>query len=216
MGGSEISDRLDRHRHRARRWLLRHRRGLAALLLGVATVATLRTLSPAPPEQVDLLVAAADLTAGTEMSAADVTVVEVPRSAVPDGAQQAEDVVGRTLAGPLRRGEPVTDAGLVTTEILEGYPGMVALPVRVPDADVVALLQPGDTIDVVATDPSNGQTRQVATGARVVTVPSHDNSSTHVGQQLPGRLVVLAAPSATAENIAGAAATSYLSVLFSG
>lgn len=216
MATSDRTDRLGRTRRHTRRWLLRHRRGIAALLLGVATVATLRTLSPAPPDHVDLLVAASDLSAGSEVSADDVTTVRVPHDAVPEGAQQRDDVVGRTLAGPVRRGEPVTDVGLVTAQMLEGYPGMVALPVRVPDADVVALLQPGDTIDVVATDPSSGETSQVATGARVVTVPSRGSGSTRVGQQLPGRLVVLAAPAVTARHIAGAAATSYLSVLFSG
>lgn len=216
MATSDLTDRLGRTRHRIRRWLLRHRRGLAALLLAVATVATLRTLSPAPPEQVDLLVAAADLAAGAEVSAADVTVVQVPRSAVPDGAQRRGDVVGRTLAGPVRRGEPMTDAALVATGMLKGYPGRVALPVRVPDPDVVALLQPGDEIDVVATDPSNGATTQVAAGARVVTVPDAGEGTSTPGQALPGRLVVLAVSPSTAKNVAGAAARGYLSVMFSG
>lgn len=216
MATSDLTDRLGRTRHHTRRWFLRHRRGIAALLLGVATVATLRTLSPAPPEQVDLLVAASDLSAGTEVGTEDVTIVQVPEHAVPQGAQQRDEVVGRTLAGPLRRGEPVTDAGLVNAGMVAGYPGMVALPVRVPDADVVSLLQPGDTIDVVATDPSNGETHQVATGVRVVTVPASRSDSPGGAQTLPGRLVVLAAPSTTAKNIAGAATTGYLSVMFSG
>jgi len=215
MPTTELPD-LARTRLRTRRWVLRHRRGLAAVLLGVATVAALRTLAPAPPDQVELLVAATDLSAGTQVSADDVTTVAVPSDAVPEGAHGRAEVVGRTLAGPLRRGEPVTDAGLVVEGMLAGYPGLVALPVRIPDPDAVEMLRAGDRIDLVATDPASGAATQVASGAHVITVPRTGSSTPTAGQALPGRLVVLAVTPTAARNIAGAATTRYLSVMISG
>lgn len=216
MASTDLPDRLTRTRRRGRRWLLRHRRGLAALLLGVATVATLRTVSPAPPDRAEVVVAAADLPAGSEVSADDVTTVRVPRDAVPDGAQEAADIVGRTLAGPLRRGEPVTDVGLVGDRMLAGYPGKVAVPVRIPDAATVALLRSGDRIDLVATEPSTGGSDQVASGAQVIAVPPADSGTTAPGRGVSGRLVVLAVTPTEGRNIADAAARGYLTVMFSG
>ncbi|WP_110208222.1 Flp pilus assembly protein CpaB [Nocardioides daejeonensis] len=216
MATHDLSERLRRTRHRLRRRLLRHRRGLAAVLLGVAAVGTLRTLAPAPPAYVDLVVAAADLPAGTPVSASDLTVVRVPPDAVPEGAQGRREALGRTLAGPLRRGEPLTDAGLVAPGMLTDAPGMVALPVRIPDPGVVAMLRPGDRIDLAATDPQSGLTEQVATGVRVITVPQPEREPQATGPGLAGRLVVLAVSPASARNIAGAAATRWLAVTISG
>ena len=68
----------------------------------------------------------------------------------------ADDPVGEVLAAPLRAGEPVTDVRLVGARADDGQPGLVAVPVRLPDPGMVALLDVGDRIDVVATDPQEG------------------------------------------------------------
>lgn len=216
MATHDLTERLRRARQRTRRRLLRHRRGLAALLLGIAVLGTLRTLSPAPPDSVELVVAAADLPAGTTVSAADLTVVRVPPDAVPAGAQGVRQSVGRTLAGAVRRGEPITDAGLVAPGMLADTPGMVALPVRIPDPGVVAMLRPGDRVDLVATDPQSGVAEQVASGVRVITVPRPEREPQAAGPGVSGRLVVLAVSPPAARNIAGAAATRWLAVTISG
>ena len=65
--------------------------------------------------------------------------------------------MGRTLAAPLREGEPVTDVRVVAEGLLAGYPSLVAAPVRIADAGAVRLLRVGDRVDVVATDPANGR-----------------------------------------------------------
>jgi hypothetical protein len=44
---------------------------------------------------------------------------------------------GRTLAGPVRAGEPVTDVRLVSPSLAAGYPGRVLVPVRIADADQI-------------------------------------------------------------------------------
>jgi hypothetical protein len=71
---------------------------------------------------------------------------------VAGGGPGVSGVVGRVLAGAMRRGEVLTDARLVGGGLLEGYgPGVAAVPVRMADAGAVRLLKPGDRIDVLAT-----------------------------------------------------------------
>ena len=67
----------------------------------------------------------------------------------------ADDPVGRVLAAPLRAGEPVTDVRLVGPAD-RGPTRLVAVPVRLPDPGMVALLRVGDRIDLLATDPRGG------------------------------------------------------------
>ena len=87
--------------------------------------------------------------------------------ACPTGS--TDDAVGRTLAAPLRAGEPVTDVRLVGPALAAGAPGADALPVRLPDAGMVGAARAGDRIDLIATDPQGGRRSVVAadvTGAR--------------------------------------------------
>ena len=52
-----------------------------------------------------------------------------------------DQVVGRTLAAPMSRGEVITGTRTVASGLLRGYPGATAVPLRVTDAAVVDLLQ---------------------------------------------------------------------------
>ncbi|MFT4289513.1 SAF domain-containing protein [Nocardioides sp.] len=199
---------------RIRRRLLSHRRVLAALLTGLAVLAALRALSPGAPASVELTVAARDLPAGVTLGAGDLTTVSVPASLVPDGA--TAEPAGETLAAPLRRGEPVTDARLVGAA-LAAEPGQVAVPVRLPDAEMAALLDPGDRIDLLAVDPSaNGPAgaAQVATGVLVLAVPDSAHSETAVTSGLQGRLVIIGVAEELVDDVTNAAVRSFLTFAF--
>ena len=137
---------------RRRRLLLaRHRRLLAAVLLAVATGLAVDAVAAGPPPGSALLVAARDLPAGHDVAAADVTTVQVPAGALPDGALTADDTVGATLAAPLRRGEPVTDARVAGPGLLVGAaPGTLALPVPVVGPPPASLVRAGDRVSVLA------------------------------------------------------------------
>ncbi|MGW0467003.1 hypothetical protein ACWDX6_17250 [Streptomyces sp. NPDC003027] len=88
---------------------------------------------------------------------------------------------------------------------------LVSAPVRIADAAAVALLRPGDRVDVIAAPDSAageaGKPRVVATAARVADVP-------RPGGARPdgGALVVLSVPRSTATALAGAGITSQLAV----
>lgn len=105
------------------------------------------------------------------------------------------------------RGHPVADpVPEQSTNVAK-----VAAPVRIADGATVRLLRPGDRVDVIAAEESAttgtgvGAARVVARGARVTKVPT-------AGATESGALVVLSVPHPTAVRLAGAGATSRLTV----
>lgn len=203
--------RLSTAHRRVRRGVLRRRRPLAALLTAIAVVAGLHATAEPREPTVSVLVAARDLPAGVSLSTDDLTTAAFRPGSQPDGL--VPDPAGRLLAAPLRRGEPVTDARLLGPGLAEGHPGMVATPVRLPDASVAALLRVGDRIDVLAADPQDGATTEVASAALVLALPAPPADG--VADALPGRLVVLGLDAAEVTAVSGAAVTHFLIVAYS-
>ncbi|MDT0203111.1 SAF domain-containing protein [Nocardioides sp. AE5] len=204
---------FDDVRRTLRRAVLRRRRLLAALLVGIAVFATLSVLAPPPAATVSVVVAAADLPSGTVLAEDDVVVAHLPAEAVPDGALGPSYVVGRTIASPVRRGETLTDVRLVGEPLLEGYPGLVAIPVRLPDAAAASLLRVGDRIDLLATNPGNGETRQVGSGLPVIALPAEAGSAQR--GVASGRLVVLGTTPQMSTKVTSASVRMYLTAVIS-
>jgi Flp pilus assembly protein CpaB len=193
-----------------RRFVLARRRPLAAALAGLAVLTGVRAASMPPVETTSVLVAAADLPGGSTLAADDVTTAELPVGSVPAGSlPSAAAAEGRTLAAPLREGEPLTDVRLVAPGLLEGYPGLVAAPVRVADPAAVRLLAVGDRVDLVAVSPDGGDAAIVAASVPVVAVPGKTEDDGLVG----GALIVVAVPEPAALDLAEAAVRSVLSVV---
>jgi Flp pilus assembly protein CpaB len=121
---------------------------LAAAAVGVGLTA----LAPAPAPTVGVVAAARDLPGGHRVTAGDLTSVQLPPGAVPDGAvMQQRDVVDRVLVAAVRRHQPLTDVGTLGPALLAAQDGdVVATPVRLPDAEVAGLLRPGDRVNVLA------------------------------------------------------------------
>jgi Flp pilus assembly protein CpaB len=183
---------------------------LAALLLALAGLTAVS--SPPVPAQagtVEVLAAARDLPGGAMLAAGDVRRLALPAAAVPAGALPVGgSVVGRVLAGAIRRGEPLTDARVVSAGLarLAGGPGSVAVPVRLADPDVAALLRPGDRVDVVAVT-EGGQASVVVAGVPVLAVPRPPQAS-----PAEGALIVLATPEYLAARLIVAALDARLAV----
>jgi Flp pilus assembly protein CpaB len=212
-----LLSRLTTARLAIRRTVLLRRRLLAAVLTGAAVLAGLQATAPAPLPSDRVLTAAHDLDAGTVLRADDLTRVAFADGTAPSGASSLAEAVGRTLAAPLRRGEPVTDVRLVGAGLLRGYDDLVAVPVRIPDADAVGLLQVGDRVNLLGTDPRGGGTETVAVDVPILALPRPDDSTsasvTTAG--LSGRLIVIGASSALSESVADAAVRGFLSVTIS-
>ncbi len=198
------------------------RRVLAASLLLAAVLAALRPGQPPPrvaadpPPGVPVVVVTRDLPAGTTLAVRDLRTVPLPGGAVPAGAaRQVRSVLGRVVAGPVRRGEPVTDARLVGPGLTAGLDPResTAVPVRLADPETAALVRPGDRVDVLGTpvepDAAGGApvaaAGQVVVGVRVLAVLRGPSAA-------DGVLLVVAAAPAAALRLAGAAARQRLTV----
>ena len=197
------------------RAIRRHRALLAAGLTAAAVATALPTLAPTPPPTVPVVAALHDLAAGSPLTAGDLTSVALPSALVPAGVlTSVTTAVGRIVAGPVRRGEPLTDVRLLGSGLLIG-PGLVAAPVRLADPATAALLSAGDRVDVLAapteaTGPVPSVAVTVGTGLAVLAVPAAGQAG---GE---GALVVLAATPAVAARLAAAAVRSRLSVTVLG
>ena len=187
--------------------------------VGAAALALLALALALTPDSGDdgtaVLVAASDLDAGTPLNPGHVTTTRFPSALVPAGALRSDAAVdGRILAGPVRAGEPLTDVRLVSTELaarVTGDPRAVAVPVRLADPGVAALLTPGSQVDVITADAESGHGTVVAAGATVLTVLSADPSPAPTRS---GRLVLLALPRADAARVAAASLAEEVAVTF--
>ncbi len=185
------------------------RQCLAGLLAAGALVLALRPgpAAPAagPAPAVPVVTAAADLPAGTLLTAADLAVSRLP-SAPGGTVGDPDELVGRALAGAVRAGEPVTDVRLVGSGLTSLLPpGTVAAPVRTADAAVSALPRTGDHVDVLATTDGDPRARVVAARALVLrAAPPADDPA--------AGLLLLAVDAATAADLAAAATTATLTL----
>ena len=200
-----------RRRVRAvRHQLLKRRRWIAAVLVGAAALAGLRAVAPPPPDTVQVLVATRDLPAGARVEAGDVRSSAFPTSVAP--ADRSPDAVGRVLAAPVGRGEPVTGVRLVGPALAEAQAGQTVLPVRLPDAGMASLLRAGDVVDLYATDPGTGTARLLATGVTVLATPRGvpEGPAGSSG----GALVVIGVSPVDAVEVTAASLSLFLTVAF--
>jgi Flp pilus assembly protein CpaB len=187
----------------ARLFIYRFRRPLAAASAGLAVLLLAAALRPASADLVDVVVAAADLPPGATLSAQDLSVASLPSDYLPPGAvMTADDVVGRTIAGAVSAGEPLTQSRLIATG--PRADGLHTVPVRLADAEAATLLTPGSVIDLVLASRDTTP-RVIAEGVQVVTIPQRP-ASTGLGgtSRAAGSLIVVATDRRTAVALAAA------------
>jgi Flp pilus assembly protein CpaB len=173
------------------------RRWLAACLLLAGALLFAYPGSARGAPTTPTVVAAHDLPSGAALRASDVRVADLPDSARPAGALSTPaGVDGRLLAGAVRAGEPLTDVRLATAIPGAGDPATATVPVRLADAGVAELLEPGGRVDVVAASEPGIPASVLAGGATVVAV-GHQEAST-----AKGPLVLLRLPEAVATKVA--------------
>ncbi|MET9023372.1 Flp pilus assembly protein CpaB [Actinopolymorpha sp. NPDC004070] len=231
------------------RAISRHRRLVAAGLAAAGVAMALHLLAPEPPPTVTVLAAARDLPGGAPISPGDLREVALPPHVVPAGVLRPGDPRagrpagrGAVLAGPVRAGEPLTDARVLGPDLLaqvRSTAQVVAAPVRVADPGSLALVRPGDRIDLLAAETDVDQAarpaRVVAAHVRVLALPGSvgagadgsDGADGSVGGGPlgglgaggsvdaggEGGLVVVAVPAETAAELARAAVTSRISLV---
>jgi pilus assembly protein CpaB len=184
------------------------RRIVAAGLLVLAGVLALRPGTGSATAEV--LVAAHDLAPGAVVADTDLVLRTWPAELVPAGAL-TEGAGGRVLAGAMRAGEPLTDLRLAGGELAvsaTGIPDAAAVPVRLADPEVAALLVPGTRVDVVAAAAEGGAPRVIADSAVVLTVLEPGSG----GSAARGRSALVALPRELATRVAAASLSDEVAV----
>jgi Flp pilus assembly protein CpaB len=206
---------LSRRLRRLHRRVLVRRRPLAALAAGAAVFFALSAATEPPPPSVPVWTAARDLPAGAVVTREDLRQIGFSPASVPAHALRSpRPVLGRPLAAPVGRGQPLAAADVVRPGLARGYPSRVAVPVRITDPAVAGLLRVGDHVALVAADPADpgSGARTLAADAAVLALPAATADSSPTG--LPGRLVVLAVPPEAAETVATASAALFLTAVW--
>ncbi|MFI7169759.1 Flp pilus assembly protein CpaB [Rhodococcoides fascians] len=189
------------------------RRIAAGILVAVAVL--LFVDDAAGDHRIRVVTAGRDLTPGTILTPADVAVAEWDSATVPDGAVlDSADVDGRTLTGPVRAGELLTDVRLLGSRTASAALGSEArvVPVHLADAGVTDLLREGDRVDVLTVETQENPdappaARILASGAMVVLVSAEAG-----GGRQRDRVVLLALPTEDATTVAAASLVSALTV----
>src|SRR5687768_4004759 len=150
-----------------------------------------------------VVVAAVDLPLGTELKKEDLTVVNFPVGAAPEGAfAKPTDVIGRGLIVSVVKNEIVLNAKLASKEAGAGLPpvipdGMRAVSVRVNEViGVAGYVLPGTRVDVVATASPNGSphdatSKVVLSNVQVLTAGTRMEQDQEKGKPMAVTVVTL-------------------------
>ncbi|ORW24166.1 flagellar biosynthesis protein FlgA [Mycolicibacter nonchromogenicus] len=177
---------------------VRARRVTAGALVVLAGLSAIR--SDPRGDQLEVVVARHDIAPGTILTVDDLSLESRTAHTLPDGAAtDVAAVVQATLAGPVRRGEILTDVRVLGARLTDAAAGPDARIVGVHPADAALtdLVRTGDVVDVVATGPDDaGAARVLASGGIVVLVSDKNNHD--------DRVVLVALPATAAVAVAGA------------
>lgn len=201
--GSGLGPRLrDRLAHALRPGWARSvalRRSVAVILV-IAAVAV-AVSGQRSNRETSVLVAAHDLTPGQTLGGDDLRPLSVPDDLVPDGAlRHSADAVAHTVTGPVRAGEIVTDARLLSARLpsrLTGRADARLVPIRLADQSVAALLRAGDVVEVLTADA-----QVLARDAVVALVPGTAGAAPTRASSTPP--ILLAMAQSAAHRVAGA------------
>lgn len=195
------------------------RRITAAILVLLAAVLAFR---PDPGnDRAGVVVATRDLPPGTILADDDVRLEKRASSILPDGAStDFGAIVGATLAGPVRRGEMLTDVRVLGSRLAESAAGKDAriVPVPLADAATIDMIRTGDVVDILTVaehpagtvDDSPPEPTVLATGAVVVLV-SPKPATKGVGTE---RVVMVALPPQQANRVAAIALVQAVTLTF--
>src|SRR5215510_8324414 len=150
-----------------------------------------------------VVVAAADLDIGTEITKDDVRVVDWPQGAVPANViSDPQEVIGRGIIVPMVQNEPFLPMKLSSKDGGGGLPpaippGLRALSVKVNEViGVAGYVLPGTRVDVVATvspsqQPADTTSKVILTNVQVLAAGTKIERDTEKGKPIAVTVVTL-------------------------
>src|SRR5215471_2852238 len=181
---------------------------LAILLGGGLAFATYNAINNQPVKTVaaqtqGVVVAAAELPLGTELKKEDLTVVNFPVGAAPEGSfNKPADLIGRGVISTIVKNEPVLAAKLASKEAGAGLPpiipdGMRAVSVRVNEViGVAGYVLPGTRVDVLCTEsptnqPQDATSKVILSNVQVLTAGTRMEQNEEKGKPQQVTVVTL-------------------------
>ena len=204
-------------------------RKIAAVVLATLGVVLFFRGDPAT-DTVAVVVSSRDLTPGQVIADSDVEMREIDSKQLPEGVVSDTDlVVGRTVAGPIRSGETVTDVRVLSPRLAGlsvGTDDARIVPVRLADAAVADMLRSGDIVDVLTVGPDTSRPdtphpdtpnesiadkapQILAAGAVVALVTTSESTRNQQDQ-----VILLALPTPAANVVAAASLSNAITVTF--
>lgn len=199
-------------------------RKIAAVALATLGVVLFFRGDPAT-DTVAVVVSSRDLTPGQVIADSDVEIREIDSKQLPEGVVSDTDlVVGRTVAGPIRSGETVTDVRVLSPRLAGlsvGTDDARIVPVRLADAAVADMLRSGDVVDVLTVGPDTSrpdtpnesiadQAPQILAAGAVVALVTTSESTRNQQEQV----ILLALPTPAANVVAAASLSNAITVTF--
>ncbi|QSE39791.1 flagella basal body P-ring formation protein FlgA [Rhodococcus erythropolis] len=204
-------------------------RKIAAVALAALGVVLFFRGDPAT-DTVAAVVSSRDLTPGQVIADSDVEIREIDSKQLPEGVVSDTDlVVGRTVAGPIRSGETVTDVRVLSPRLAGlsvGTDDARIVPVRLADAAVADMLRSGDVVDVLTVGPDTSRTDtsrpdtpnesiadqapQILAAGAVVALVTTSESTRNQREQV----ILLALPTPAANVVAAASLSNAITVTF--
>lgn len=204
-------------------------RKIAAVALAALGVVLFFRGDPAT-DTVAAVVSSRDLTPGQVIADSDVEIREIDSKQLPEGVVSDTDlVVGRTVAGPIRSGETVTDVRVLSPRLAGlsvGTDDARIVPVRLADAAVADMLRSGDVVDVLTVGPDTSRTDtsrpdtpnesiadqapQILAAGAVVALVTTSESTRNQQEQV----ILLALPTPAANVVAAASLSNAITVTF--
>jgi pilus assembly protein CpaB len=185
--------------------------GLAYATFNAINAQPIKTVSgPTQP----VVVAAADLSLGTELKKEDLAVLNFPQGAAPEGSfARVADITGRGLIVSMVKNEPVLAGKLASKEAGAGLPpiipeGMRAVSVRVNEViGVAGYVLPGTRVDVVATasptsQPQDATSKLILSNVQVLTAGTRIEQDQEKGKPMQVTVVTLLVYPEQAERLA--------------
>jgi pilus assembly protein CpaB len=191
---------------------------LAITAGGALAFGTYNFMQHAPARTVTIptrpvVVAAADLDVGAELTRDAIRIIDWPANAVPAGAfSDPKDVIGRGIVLPVIQNEPILPMKLASPEAGSGLPpaippGLRAVSVRVNEViGVAGYVLPGTRVDVVATVSPSGQntditSKVVLTNVQVLAAGTKIDRETDKNKPIPVSVVTLLVDPEEAERL---------------
>ena len=204
-------------------------RKIAAVVLATLGVVLFFRGDPAT-DTVAVVVSSRDLTPGQVIADSDVEIREIDSKQLPEGVVSDTDlVVGRTVAGPIRSGETVTDVRVLNRRLAGlsvGTDDARIVPVRLADAAVAEILRSGDVVDVLTVGPDTSRSDtphpdtpnesiadkapQILAAGAVVALVTTSESTRNQQEQV----ILLALPTPAANVVAAASLSNAITVTF--